>query len=93
MLANTTKLVGFAYLLPALLFTCVFVVYPLGHLVMLSLTNESLLGGGEFVGLDNYRDAFADRSFWKARRSRNFGSFPPNRRKRVLRIDGGSCAS
>ena len=66
MLANTTKLVGFAYLLPALLFTCIFVVYPLGHLVQLSLTNESLLGGGEYVGLDNYRDAFSDRSFWKA---------------------------
>lgn len=66
MLANATKLVGFLYLLPALLFTCVFVLYPLGHLILLSLTSESLLGGGEFVGLDNYRLAFSDRSFWKA---------------------------
>lgn len=66
MLANTTKLVGFLYLMPALLFTAVFVLYPLGQLIALSLTNESLLGGGEYVGLDNYRDAFSDRSFWKA---------------------------
>ncbi len=32
----------------------------------LSLTDTSLLGGGKFVGLANYEQAFEDRSFWRA---------------------------
>lgn len=58
--------IGLAYLAPALLFVAVFVLWPLGHLVWLSLTSASLLGGGEFVGLDNYLHALGDRKFWQA---------------------------
>jgi multiple sugar transport system permease protein len=42
----------------------VFVFYPLVQLIMISMTSESLLGGGEFVWFDNYLLAFSDRSFW-----------------------------
>lgn len=57
---------GFLYILPALLFVGVFVFWPLGQLVYLSLTDTSLLGGGKFVGIANYLAAFKDRQFWVA---------------------------
>jgi multiple sugar transport system permease protein len=64
MLATNNKYVGLLYLSPALLFVAVFVFYPLVQLIMISMTSESLLGGGEFVWFDNYLLAFSDRSFW-----------------------------
>jgi multiple sugar transport system permease protein len=66
MLATNSRLVGFLYLLPALAFVAVFVFYPLTRLVSISMTSESLLGGGEFVWFDNYVLAFNDRGFWRA---------------------------
>lgn len=57
---------GFLYVLPALAFVLAFVMWPLAQLVWLSLTDTSLLGGGKFVGLENYADALNDRSFWRA---------------------------
>lgn len=57
---------GFLYILPAVLFVAFFVLWPLAQLMWLSLTDTSLLGGGKFVGLDNYFRAFDDRSFWRA---------------------------
>ncbi|KKB11691.1 sugar ABC transporter permease [Devosia geojensis] len=64
MLSTNNKYVGLLYLSPALLFVAVFVFYPLVQLIMISMTSESLLGGGEFVWFDNYLLAFSDRSFW-----------------------------
>lgn len=58
------RYIGLVYLLPAILFVAVFVAYPLYRLVYLSLTSASLLGGGRFVGLDNYIRAFKDQTFW-----------------------------
>lgn len=58
--------VGLAYVAPALTFVAVFVLWPLGHLFWLSLTSTSLLGGGDWVGFDNYTRVFADKSFWRA---------------------------
>lgn len=60
------NLQGLLYMAPALLFVAAFVVYPFGQLIATSLTNESLLGGGKFVGLANYFHAFSDATFWKA---------------------------
>jgi multiple sugar transport system permease protein len=57
---------GFAYVLPAIAFTCVFVFYPLLKLAYMSLTDISLMGGGRFIGLANYHRAFADKAFWQA---------------------------
>ena len=39
---------------------------PLGQLVDMSLTDRSLLGGGKFVGFDNYLRIWRDSSFWRA---------------------------
>jgi multiple sugar transport system permease protein len=57
---------GFLYILPALLFVGAFVFWPLGQLVYISFTDTSLLGGGSFVGFDNYLRAFEDKTFWRA---------------------------
>ena len=57
---------GFLYILPALLFVAIFVLWPMVQVFWLSLTDTSLLGGGKFVGLANYEQAFEDRSFWRA---------------------------
>ncbi|WP_404402183.1 carbohydrate ABC transporter permease [Pelagibacterium halotolerans] len=66
MLATNNRLVGFLYLTPALLFVAVFVFYPLSQLIYISMTSESLLGGGQFVWFDNYIQAFTDRDFWRS---------------------------
>ncbi len=60
------KNAGFFYILPALVFVGLFVFWPLGQLVYLSLTDTSLLGGGKFIGFENYFKAFEDKSFWRA---------------------------
>ncbi|WP_163267181.1 carbohydrate ABC transporter permease [Chelativorans alearense] len=66
MYANSSRYVGLLFMTPALLFVAVFVLYPLAHLVYTSMTDASLLGGGEFVGLENYVKAFSDRGFWRS---------------------------
>jgi len=57
---------GLPYVAPALLFVAVFVLYPLARLVYVSLTSASLLGGGNFIGFNNYLRAFNDPAFWRA---------------------------
>ena len=57
---------GFLYVLPALAFVGFFVIWPLIQLVQISFTDTSLLGGGKYVGWDNYIKAFKDKSFWQA---------------------------
>lgn len=51
---------------PALLFVILFVLYPLAQLVMTSLTDRSLLGGGRFIGAENYFRIWRDSAFWRA---------------------------
>jgi multiple sugar transport system permease protein len=58
------RLVGLAYLAPALVFVLAFIVYPLGRMAWMSLHNWSLLTPPVFVGLDNYERVFGDRQFW-----------------------------
>ena len=57
---------GFFYVLPALAFVGFFVLWPLIQLVEISFTDTSLLGGGKYVGWENYLKAFKDKSFWQA---------------------------
>jgi multiple sugar transport system permease protein len=58
------RLVGLAYVAPALIFVLAFTVYPLSQLVWMSLHNWSLISPPSFVGLGNYRRAFTDSQFW-----------------------------
>jgi len=60
------RYVGLVYVAPALLFVAAFVVYPLLNLIRMSMTSASLLGGGAFVGWNNYLKAWRDETFWHA---------------------------
>lgn len=66
MIRALRKAEGFLYVLPALAFVGLFVIWPLVQLVELSFTDTSLLGGGKSVGFDNYIKAFEDKAFWRA---------------------------
>jgi multiple sugar transport system permease protein len=59
-----SRLVGIAYLTPALVFVLAFTVWPLGQMGWMSLHSWSLITPPRFVGLGNYRRAFADDQFW-----------------------------
>jgi multiple sugar transport system permease protein len=59
---------GFLFLLPAIVFTGVFVLFPVLNLLWLSFTDTSLLAQGKFVGLANYTRALGDTNFWRALR-------------------------
>jgi multiple sugar transport system permease protein len=59
-----SRLVGIAYLAPALAFVLAFTVWPLGQMGWMSLHSWSLITPPRFVGLGNYRRAFADDQFW-----------------------------
>ncbi|MCA1554124.1 MAG: sugar ABC transporter permease [Chloroflexi bacterium] len=66
---------GFFFLLPALLFTAIFLILPFAWIFYLSFTNQSLTGAGalnpQIVGLDNYTRLF-NLSDWLTRG--HFGS-------------------
>ncbi|MDP3196952.1 carbohydrate ABC transporter permease [Tabrizicola sp.] len=66
MSTRRNALVGLAWLTPTLAFVGFFVLWPMVHLVWLSFTSTSLLGGGQWIGLENYRTAFGDPKFWAA---------------------------
>lgn len=60
------KLVGIAFVLPALIFVLAFTAYPFVRMFQISLTDESLLAPANHVGLDNFRAALDDDQFWGA---------------------------
>jgi len=61
------NLLGLIYMTPALLFVAAFVLYPFGQLIYTSMTDTSLLGGGQWVGFANYVRIFTgDPQFWRS---------------------------
>src|SRR3954451_5825801 len=62
--SRRTKMIGLAYLMPALLFVLVFTAYPFAQMVWLSFNNWSLITPRTFAGLNNYTRALADHQFW-----------------------------
>ena len=59
-----SRLVGIAYLAPALMFVLAFTAYPLGQMVWMSFHNWSLITPPRFVGLANFERALDDKQFW-----------------------------
>ncbi len=60
-------LTGFLYVAPALVFMGVFVLYPFGQLIYMSMFRWSLLEGqGAFRGFGNYVTAWNDPQFWRS---------------------------
>jgi multiple sugar transport system permease protein len=62
--SRRSRLVGFAYLAPALVFVLAFTVYPLGQMIWMSFNSWSLITPPRFLGLLNYKRAFNDTQFW-----------------------------
>ncbi len=69
-----SRQMGILFLIPALLFMAVFILFPFVWVFFLSFTNQTLTGttavAWKFVGLDNYRHLF---DFSKWMRSGEFG--------------------
>jgi multiple sugar transport system permease protein len=64
---ENTRLTLWLFLGPCVMYLAVFAIYPLIHSLRLSLTDLSgAAASGAFVGLDNYRELFADPQFWNA---------------------------
>ena len=59
----------FLLVAPFTLLYLVFFIYPTGRVVQLSFTNADLVGGGDFVGLANYRRLMNDPLFWTSLRN------------------------
>jgi multiple sugar transport system permease protein len=55
---------GLAFMLPAAVILLLFLTYPLGLGVWLSLTDQKIGRAGEFIGLDNFRSLWHDLVFW-----------------------------
>ncbi len=59
------RLTGFLYVLPALAFVGVIILYPFGQLIYMSMFSWNMLEGqGRFVGWGNYIRAWNDDQFW-----------------------------
>src|SRR5215475_2507203 len=55
---------GFWFMLPAAAFLILFLAYPLGLGVWLSVTDARLGRDGVFVGVENYEFLWEDSTFW-----------------------------
>lgn len=66
----TNEQVGYLYVLPAVIFIVVFVLYPIGYNILISLQKYDIStfqnGAKEFIGLANYQSIFKDELFLKA---------------------------
>src|SRR5699024_8906712 len=51
---------------PALIWVCVFALWPFINTVVLSFTDARPLAGGGFIGLENYATLLQDSRFWHA---------------------------
>jgi multiple sugar transport system permease protein len=59
-----SQLIGFLYLLPALLFVLAFTAYPFIQMIWVSFNNWTLITPPRFVGTANFERALADGQFW-----------------------------
>ncbi len=57
---------GFWFMLPAMAFLLLFLAYPLGLGMWMSLTDMRIGRGGSFIGLENYEFLLDDRDFLRA---------------------------
>ncbi|MGH2613948.1 MAG: carbohydrate ABC transporter permease [Thermomicrobiales bacterium] len=60
-----------AFLLPAVLITVAFVIFPTIYALFIAFTswNLSAVTGRQFTGFDNFRQMFGDRAYWEAMRN------------------------
>ena len=56
---------GYLFILPAMLFFCLYILYPIFFIVKNSLLKWATLSNMEFVGLENFIKVFQDSTFWE----------------------------
>lgn len=61
-----SPLVPYLFLLPACAIIGAFVLYPMLHAIMASLTDYNMITESRFVGADNYRMLLQDPFFWNS---------------------------
>ena len=62
-LQRAAHLEKYLYLVPALAFVAIFLLYPAGDTIYISLTNWDGLNPPHFIGFQNYHDFFQDPVF------------------------------
>src|SRR5712675_1583203 len=62
--SRRNSLIGLLYLTPALVFVGLFTAYPFLQMILVSLTNWTLIEPPKFIGLDNFSRAVGDKQFW-----------------------------
>jgi multiple sugar transport system permease protein len=65
-LAHRRQNTGLFFVLPAVTFTVIFFILPLGMTIVMSLHDWPLLGAHSFIGLGNYIRLLSDRQFWSS---------------------------
>ncbi|MFG6082520.1 sugar ABC transporter permease [Paracoccus litorisediminis] len=66
------RLVAYSLILPFVaIFSLVF-AYPIVEVIRLSFTNATLIGGGEWVGLQNYRELLSDKLFYTSLKNNGY---------------------
>ncbi|MEO2037425.1 MAG: sugar ABC transporter permease, partial [Martelella sp.] len=65
---SLTRLAAYGFILPPMLYLVVFMFWPLGRQMYMSLTNTRIINPnhGRFVGLGNYERLFSDPSFFQS---------------------------
>ncbi len=57
---------GYAFISPALILTAVFLIFPIGFMLFISLHKWGLLGAPKFIGFDNFLFLASDPRFWRS---------------------------
>ncbi|WP_106766196.1 carbohydrate ABC transporter permease [Paenibacillus faecalis] len=60
---KTEASIAWLFMTPGLILLVLFVFWPIIYSLPLALTNYSIIGETEFVGFDNFKTAFQDKSF------------------------------
>ncbi|WP_164876157.1 carbohydrate ABC transporter permease [Falsirhodobacter deserti] len=66
------RLVALTLILPFVAVFALVFAYPLVEVVRLSFTNATLIGGGEWIGLQNYRELLADKLFYTSLKNNGY---------------------
>src|SRR5438045_934448 len=61
--SHSHGLAGFLFTAPFMVLFLAFFIAPLIYALYLSLFRQQLVGGNQFVGLDNYKDGLSDHAF------------------------------
>ncbi|MDT9026915.1 carbohydrate ABC transporter permease [Rossellomorea yichunensis] len=62
---KSNPLTPFLFLIPGVIILGAFIFYPMLNAIWLSFTDYNIVADAEFIGMENYKELFADALFWK----------------------------